>query len=87
MALGPKLIEKLNKVFAPDTRLDMNYNGKDLTVITNELGEPITLFIGKRQEDGAIAGERYVRKIIRDQNTQKIQRSHWDLKGKVSRSS
>ena len=87
MALGPKLIEKLNKLYAPDSRLDMHYNGKDLTFITNELGEPITLFIGKRQDDGSISGERYVRKIIREQNTSKIQRSHWDLKGKVSRSS
>lgn len=85
MALGPKLIEKLNKVYAPDSRLDLNYHGKDLTLITNALGEPVTLFIGSRQEDGAISGERYVRKIIRDQNTNKIQRSHWDLKGKVTR--
>jgi hypothetical protein len=86
MALGPKLTEKLNKVFTPESRLDQHYNGKDLTIITNEEGEPVTLFIGKRQEDGSISGERYVRKIIRDPKTGKVQRSHWDLKGKVSRS-
>ncbi|WP_018477992.1 hypothetical protein [Pontibacter roseus] len=86
MSLGPKLIEKLNKVYPPDTRQDTHYNGKDLTFITNERGEPVTLFIGKRNEDGSIAGERYVRTIVRDQKTDKVQRSHWDLKGKVSRS-
>jgi predicted Holliday junction resolvase-like endonuclease len=85
MALGPKLIEKLNKVYAADSRVDQHYNGKDLTFITNASGEPVTLFIGKRLEDGTIAGERYVRKIIRDAKTNKIQRSHWDLKGKVTR--
>lgn len=87
MALGPRLVDKLSKLYAPDSRLDQHYNGKDLTIITNELGEAITLFIGRRLEDGAISGERYVRKIIRDPQTKKIQRSHWDLKGKVSRSS
>lgn len=86
MALGPKLIEKLSKVYAPDSRIDQHYNGKDLTFITNESGDPITLFIGKRMETGSISGERYVRKIIRDAKTNKILRSHWDLKGKVTRS-
>ncbi|MBD1396108.1 hypothetical protein H9Q13_02930 [Pontibacter sp. JH31] len=87
MPLGPKLIEKLNKLYAPDSRIDQHYNGKELTFITNDLGEPVTLFIGKRLEDGAIAGERYVRKIIRDAKSNRILRSHWDLKGKVTRSS
>ncbi|MBF8962333.1 hypothetical protein I0P70_03655 [Pontibacter sp. FD36] len=86
MALGPKLIEKLNKLYTPDSRLDQHYNGKDLTLITNENGEAVTLFIGKRLEDGAISGERYVRKIVRDSKTGKVLRSHWDLKGKVTRS-
>ncbi|EJF09843.1 MULTISPECIES: hypothetical protein [Pontibacter] len=86
MALGPKLIEKLNKLYTPDSRLDQHYNGKDLTLITNEKGEAVTLFIGKRLENGAISGERYVRKIVRDSKTGKVLRSHWDLKGKVTRS-
>ncbi|MFD2244857.1 hypothetical protein [Pontibacter ruber] len=86
MALNAKLEDILSKTYAPDARIDQIYHGKDLTFITNELGEPVTLFIGKRREDGAIAGERYVRRIIRKPNSNDIQRSHWELKGKVSRS-
>lgn len=86
MALGPKLIEKLNKLYTPDSILYQHYNGKDLTLITNEKGEAVTLFIGKRLENGAISGERYVRKIVRDSKTGKVLQSHWDLKGKVTRS-
>ncbi|MFT2011065.1 hypothetical protein ACMA1I_20515 [Pontibacter sp. 13R65] len=86
MALNEKLVTKLNKKYAPDARIDDSYNGKDLTFLTNELGEPVTLFIGKRKEDGAITGERYTRKIVRKPGSQEILKSHWDLKGKVTKS-
>ena len=86
MALNKKIEEKLNKRFAPDSRLDDTYQGMDLTFITNEYGEPVTLFIGKRRPDGAISGERYVRTIKREPNSDQINSSHWDLKGKVTRS-
>lgn len=86
MPLNKKLAEKLNKRFAPSSRLDDTYQSLDLTFITNELGEPITLFIGKRRPDGAITGERYVRTIKRTAHSNQIESSHWDLKGKVTRS-
>ena len=87
MALSAKLEVILSKTYMPDSRIDQIYQGKDLTFVTNEWGEPVTLFIGKRREDGAITGERYVRRIIRKPDSNDIQRSHWELKGKVSRSS
>lgn len=85
MPLNSKLEHKLQKLYTPDTRIDDTYHGKDITFVTNELGEPVSLFIGKRREDGAIAGERYVRKIVRKPNSNEILKSHWDLKGKVTR--
>lgn len=85
MPLNPKLEHKLEKIHKPDSRIDDKYHGKDITFMTNEFGEAVTLFIGKRREDGAIAGERYVRKIVRKPGSNEIQKSHWDLKGKVSR--
>ncbi|TXK36423.1 hypothetical protein FVR03_17880 [Pontibacter qinzhouensis] len=84
MALNPKLVTKLEKIYAPNTSIHDTYNGKDLTFVTNEFGEPVTLFIGKRRAEGAIAGERYTRKIVRKTGSQEILKSHWDLKGKVS---
>lgn len=85
MPLNSKLESKLDKIYKPDTRIDDTYHGKDITFVTNELGEPVTLFIGNRREDGAIAGERYVRKIVRKPNSNEVLKSHWDLKGKVTR--
>lgn len=85
MALSEKLEEKLNKAYPAKTRIDDVFKGNDITFITNELGEPVTLFIGKRGEDGSIKGERYVRKIVRSEDGAKIMKSHWDNKGKVSR--
>jgi hypothetical protein len=85
MPLHPKLAEKLSKVYEPSATLDDVFKGLDLTFITNELGEPVTLFLGKRRPDGAITGERYVRTIKREPGSSRVLSSHWDLKGKVSR--
>lgn len=85
MALSEKLEAKLNKIYSAKTRVDDVFKGNDITFMTNEQGEPVTLFIGKRGEDGAIKGERYVRKIVRSEDGSKIVKSHWDNKGKVSR--
>ncbi|PRY15624.1 hypothetical protein CLV24_102246 [Pontibacter ummariensis] len=85
MPLNEKIEKVLNKVYQPKERYDTTLLKKDVTYITNELGEPVTLFIGKRNEDGSIAGERYVRTIVREPNSNVIRKSHWDLKGKVSR--
>ena len=85
MALSKKIEYFLQKTFAPDTRIDDRLLGKDITFMTNDLGEAVTLFIGTRRPDGAITGERYVRKIVRKPGTQEILKSHWDLKGKVER--
>lgn len=83
MPLRPELEKKLGKPFPPDSRVDETYRGKDLTIMTNENGEAVTLFIGKRSEGGSIKGERYVRQITRNDDGS-IRKSHWDCKGKVS---
>ena len=83
MPLGPKLEKLLSKVYAPQDRTDTKFMGKDITFVTNEHGEPVTLFFGKRRDDGSIAGDRYVRRIVRKPGTDEILKSHWELKGKV----
>lgn len=85
MGMHAKLEEKLNKRYPPSSRIDEVFRGNDLTFVTNEQGEPVTLFIGKRRPDGAIVGERYVRTIKRQPDGTAVQHSHWELKGKVSR--
>lgn len=86
MPLNPKLMKVLDKTYQPQERYDQKLLGKDITFVTNEHGEPVTLFIGQRREDGSISGERYVRRILRAPGSQEIQKSHWENKGKVSRS-
>ena len=82
MALSQKLIAKLSKHYAPQTRIDEAFRGKDMTFITNDRGEPVLLFIGTRQADGTIRGERYARRIVRGSDGS-LMKSHWDNKGKV----
>lgn len=85
MPLNPKLEKLLSKTYTPQERHDSKFLGKDISYMTNELGEPVTLYIGKRRADGDIAGERYVRRITRKSGTEEILKSHWELKGKVTR--
>lgn len=86
MPLGTDLETKLTKKFTPDSRVEDNFRGKDLTLVINKAGDAITLFIGKRNPDGSITGERYVRKIQYASDKETIIKSHWELKGKVNRS-
>lgn len=81
MPLHPQLAEKLGKTYAPSATIDDKFKGLDITFVTNAAGEPVTLFIGRRQPDGHIAGQRYVRTIKRGADGQKVIHSHWDLKG------
>ena len=81
----PDLHKKLCKIFEPKTSIDDVFKGYDITFVTNEHGEPITLFFGKRRPDGIIAGERYARTIKRRPGSPEVKSSHWDLRGKTLR--
>jgi hypothetical protein len=85
MPLQPALEAKLARIYTPDATIVEAFRGKDLTIITNDKGQAVTLFIGRRNADGSIAGERYVRRLHYEPDGITILHSHWDLKGKVSR--
>ena len=85
MPIGSTLEKKLDKVYAPFSRIDEVFHGKDITIITNERGEAVHLYIGKRNEDGSIRGEHYARRLQREAGSERILKSHWDNKGKVTR--
>jgi hypothetical protein len=85
MPLHRLLDQKLSKIYEPSSRIDDVFKGYDITFLTNELGEPVTLFFGKRRPDGAIAGERYTRTIKREPGSTAVAHSHWDLRGKITR--
>jgi hypothetical protein len=85
MAIGAKLENMLAKKYAASSRIDARLGKYDLTFITNHEGDPVTLFIGKRNPDGTIRGERYARTMVSDPVTGKLLKSHWDLKGHTNR--
>ena len=76
-----RLDKILSKTYEPSSRIDKNFNGKDITMITNEDGEPIRLYLGRRKENGEITGEKFVRK---EKLVQGIKKTHWENKGRVS---
>lgn len=83
MAIGAELEKKLSKIYESTSTLSLTFKGNDITIVTNDEGEATVLFIGKRNANGSISGERYVRKIVKDEKG-KIVKSHWDNKGKVN---
>ncbi|GAB2461310.1 hypothetical protein GCM10011375_12420 [Hymenobacter qilianensis] len=85
MPLHPELEKKLNKTFEPSTSIHDVFKDYDITFVTNQHGEPVTLFFGKRRPDGLIAGERYTRTIKREGDGMTVKSSHWDLRGKIMR--
>ena len=83
MPLGPDLKKKLDQPFPPSTMIDLQHKGLDLSIKTDENGNAILVFIGKRDEDGSVKGERYVRTLLFNTHGVKI-KDHWELKGKAT---
>ena len=81
MSLSPPLLKKLAQSYAPDSLIDFRWREQDITIKTDEDGNAILLFIGKRMEDGKIRGERYARRLLHDANGAVV-KDHWDEKGK-----
>lgn len=82
MNLSDDLQRKLKKRYNPDTFTEMTYKGLDLMFKTDDEGNPMVLFIGRRIGENKIKGERYVRTLKKDQEGN-VMKDHWDLKGKT----
>ena len=81
--ISKALENKLNKIYTPSSQFDDVFKGNDITFLTNENGEPFSLFIGKRNEKGNIVREHYSRRFKKREG-EKLILSHWDNMGKVS---
>ena len=82
MKIGDKLLKTLSKRYEPESTIDQRFGRYDLTFRTDEDGNPVMLFIGNRDENGRIAGNRFIRVIIRD-SAGNVLKDHWDAKGRV----
>ena len=83
MALNEELTKKLSKKYESSSMIEMKYKGYDLSFKTDDEGNAILLFIGKKTEQGTIKGERYARTLKKDREG-KIIKDHWELKGKAT---
>jgi len=81
--IGDPLLKKLNKQYEPSSMVHLRFKDYDLAVKTDEEGNPVLVFIGKANAAGAIKGDRYSRRLLKDK-TGKVIKDHWDYKGKVN---
>lgn len=80
MALGAPLLKLLSKQYAPSSMIEKKFQRYDLAFKTDEEGNPILLFIGRKDDKGRIRGNRYARRLVKDE-AGNIVKDHWDDKG------
>jgi hypothetical protein len=83
MKLSEDLVKKLSKKHEPSSMIHDTFRGNDIAFKTDEEGNAIQLFVGKRKEDGTIKGERFARTLKRDKEG-KVFKDHWEMKGKAT---
>ena len=81
--LKEPILKILNKTYEPSAMIQQRFGRYDLAFKTDEKGRPILLFMGIKDENGKIKGERYARRLVLDDNGNII-KDHWDNKGKAT---
>ena len=81
MKLSEELVKLLRKKYEPSSMVNSRYKGNDIAFKTDKDGNPVQLFVGRKDEEGMIKGHRYVR-ILKHDKDGNVVKDHWDLKGK-----
>jgi hypothetical protein len=83
MELGDEVLKVLAKTYEPSTMVEAKFKRYDLAFKTDDVGRPILLFMGKKDANGDVKGERYARRLkIADDG--KVIKDHWEHKGKAT---
>lgn len=80
MKLGEELLKLLNKKYEGSTTIDTEFRRYDITFRTDQAGNPVLLFIGRRNEKGIVVGDRFSRTLKYDGQGNVI-KDHWERKG------
>ena len=80
MSLGAAILKIINKKYPPSSFIERKFQRYDLGIKTDDEGNAIILFLGKKDESGNIRGRRYARRLVRDADNNII-KDHWDDKG------
>lgn len=81
--LKDPILKILSKIYQPDTMVELKFKRYDLAFKTDLKGRPILLFIGEKDVNGKIKGDRYARRFL-ENNEGILLKDHWDHKGKAS---
>lgn len=83
MELGEPIMKILRKDYEPLTMVEQTFKRYDLAFRTDENGKPVLLFIGKKDANGNIRGDRFARRLKYGHNGELI-KDHWEHKGKAT---
>lgn len=83
MELGEGILKILNKTYDPSSLVETKFKRCDLAFKTDEAGRPVLLFMGQKDEQGKIKGERFARRLKFGINGELL-KDHWDNKGKAT---
>jgi hypothetical protein len=83
MKLNEDLQKKLSKLYEPSSMMNMKFRGNDVAFKTDKDGNAVLLFIGRKNKEGVIKGNRYARVLKHDANGNII-KDHWEAKGKAT---
>lgn len=72
----------LSKKYEANAFVEKRFQRYDLGFKTDAEGNPILLFMGKKESSGKIRGHRYARRLLKDSNGAVI-KDHWDDKGRT----
>lgn len=82
MKLGEQVLAILRRTYEPSAMVERKLGRYDLAFQTDREGRPVLLFMGSKQANGRIKGERYSRRLLFDENG-KVLKDHWDNQGKI----
>ncbi|MEN5379553.1 hypothetical protein [Sphingobacterium kitahiroshimense] len=83
MSLKEPILKILIKQYAPLTMVEQKFGRYDLMFKTDDEGRPIMLFLGKKDSNGNIIGDRYARRLKIDDRGNTV-KDHWEHKGKAT---
>ena len=83
MKLREPILKIVNKLYAPDTMINLKFKRYDMAIKTDDKGRAILLFMGTKKDNGDIVGERYARRLKEGENGIII-KDHWEHKGKAT---
>ena len=83
MDLGEQILKILNKKYEPSSLIETKFQRYDLAFKTDRDGLPVVAFLGRKDEQGNIRGERFARRLKQLLNGT-IVKEYWEYKGNAT---